>query len=185
MVAVLLFNKHNKFSPYPSDQSVPISSKWLKYFISFLCGSVLIVSKLRNIRPFDVTLTPLCLNLNISYNVHAAISHHLQSRLLSYLNLFMFFSSCFPLNFDVNQNCSKNKVCFKKEKREGKFFNVEFFFFPSTKKLRTTMNQEVWKCLHSSFPWGQMSAGEGSTLGPRSRQNESCFFQPGSCSASS
>ena len=24
MVAVLLFNKHNKFSPYPSDQSVPI-----------------------------------------------------------------------------------------------------------------------------------------------------------------
>ena len=36
---------------------------------------------------------------------------------------------CFPLNFDVNQNCSKNKVYFKKEKREGKFFNVEFFFF--------------------------------------------------------
>lgn len=93
MVAVLLFNKHNKFSSYPSDQSVPISSEWLKSFISFLCGSVLIVPKLCGIRPFDVTLTPLCLNLNISYNVYAAISHYLQSRLLSYLNLFMFFAS--------------------------------------------------------------------------------------------
>ena len=93
MVAVLLFNKNNKISPYPSDQSVPISSEWLKSFISFLRGSVLIVTKLCNIRPFDVTLTPLCLNLNISYNVHAAISHHLQSRLLSYLSLFMFFAS--------------------------------------------------------------------------------------------
>ena len=29
MVAVLLFNKNNKISPYPSDQSVPISSEWL------------------------------------------------------------------------------------------------------------------------------------------------------------
>ena len=49
--------------------------------------------KLCNIRPFDITLTPLGLNLNFSYNVRAAISHHLQSRLLSYLNLFMFFAS--------------------------------------------------------------------------------------------
>ena len=93
MVAVLLFNKNNKFSSYPSDQSVTTSSEWLKSFISFLHGSVLIVTKLCNIRPFDVTLTPLCLNLNFSYNVHAAISHHLQSRLLSYLSLFMFFAS--------------------------------------------------------------------------------------------
>ena len=48
----------NKFYPYSSDQSVPIADwwEWLKSFISFLYGSVIIVTKVCNIKPFDLTL---------------------------------------------------------------------------------------------------------------------------------
>ena len=43
----------NKFYPYSSDQSVPIADgwEWLKSFISFLYGSVIIVTKVCNIKP--------------------------------------------------------------------------------------------------------------------------------------
>ena len=91
MVAVLLFNKHKQIQPI----SIRSISTHIIRVINLSYHSYLVVFSLS---PFDVILTPLCLNLNFSYNVHAATSHHLQSRLLSYLNMFMFFASKSYLN---------------------------------------------------------------------------------------
>ena len=91
MVAVLLFNKHKQIQPI----SIRSISTHIIRVINLSYHSYLVVFSLS---PFDVILTPLCLNLNFSYNVHAATSHHLHSRLLSYLNVFMFFASKSYLN---------------------------------------------------------------------------------------
>lgn len=81
----------NKFYPYSSDQSVPIADwwEWLKSFISFRYGSVIIVTKVCNMKPFDLTInnSTFC-ELDFLLNGHVAISHHLQSGLLWYPNSF-------------------------------------------------------------------------------------------------
>ena len=97
MVAVLLFNKHKQIQPTSIRSISTHIIRVINFHIipKWYCSHY---TKLCNIRLLDVTLTPLCLNLNFSYNVHDAISHHLQSRLLSYLNVFMFFASKSYLN---------------------------------------------------------------------------------------